>query len=228
MSGRNHWMITGANRGIGEALVTEATKRGFRVTAVMRGEATSNVGTSVRVIRCDVTSASDVRALANELANESIDVLVNNAGVYGSNSRLGEFDFDDMLATYKINALAPLAITQAALPALTRSPGSRVINVSSMMGSMTDNTSGGAYGYRMSKTALNMATVNLAKDLAPHGILCAAINPGWVQTDMGGRGAPTSVVESAKGIVDRAIALTPEDSGRFLDYRGSAREPLPW
>ena len=152
-------------------------------------------------------------------------MLVNNAGVLGKMQSLEELDLEDCLATFRVNALGAIAVTRALLPQLRKSKVRKVLHVSTGMASIADNSSGGAYGYRMSKAALNMASKCLAVGLRGDRIVSAVINPGWVQTDMGGSGAPTSVVDSAKGILQQIDALDVEHTGQFLDYKGGT---LDW
>ncbi len=155
----------------------------------------------------------------------AVDVLLNNAGVMGAMTSLEELDTDDARKTHSINALGPLRVTGALLPQLRQGKGKKVLHVTSGMGSIGDNTSGGAYGYRMSKAALNMGSRSMAADLKSDGIRVAVINPGWVKTDMGGSGAPIDVTTSATGILAQLDALSLETSGELLDYAGKR---WPW
>jgi NAD(P)-dependent dehydrogenase (short-subunit alcohol dehydrogenase family) len=155
-----------------------------------------------------------------------VDALVNNAGIMGKRaSGLEALEMDDVLATYNTNALGMLRVTRALLPHLKEGAGKKILNVSTGMGSIADNTSGGGWGYRLSKAALNMATKNLALELGPIGIRCVAVNPGWVQTDMGGSSATMKVEESASRLIRIIDELTPEESGSFLDNDG---KPYPY
>jgi NAD(P)-dependent dehydrogenase (short-subunit alcohol dehydrogenase family) len=129
------------------------------------------------------------------------------------------------LATFQVNALGPLLLTRALLPRLREAKGAKVASLGSGLGSIADNTSGGVYGYRMSKAALSMATRSLAQDLRGDGILAVVLSPGWVQTDMGGPEAPLTVTESAAGLISVLDGLVPAQSGGFFDYRG---ERLAW
>jgi NAD(P)-dependent dehydrogenase (short-subunit alcohol dehydrogenase family) len=181
--------------------------------------------TGVQTCALPIWDAASVAALAEALKGRPIDVLINNAGVYGERQGLGDLDFGEAMEVFAVNALGPLRVTTALRTNLRAGQGKRVVNISSMMGSIADNGSGGHYAYRMSKAALNMASKNLAADLSRDGLLVVALNPGWVQTDMGGPSAPTPVEEAAKGILDRALGLTAKDNGQFVDYRGGFR---PW
>lgn len=224
-----HALITGANRGIGLELVRQLTSRGDTVTAIVRDAkaatelsalASANPG-RVCILEAELGDDASVRRAASDprVANEAIDVLINNAGTMGKLQSLADLDLDDVKRTFDVNALGPIRVTRAFLPHLLRSETRRVVHVTSGMGSISDNSSGGAYGYRMSKAALNMANMSMARDFASERLCCVVINPGWVQTDMGGGGAPTPVDESVRGILGKIDGLGPQDSGRFLDYK---------
>jgi NAD(P)-dependent dehydrogenase (short-subunit alcohol dehydrogenase family) len=223
-------LVTGANRGIGLELTRTALARGDQVIAAVREpEAAAELKAIARptlsVRRCDVASEESIKSFAAGLGAVVVDVLINNAGVYGGHGSLESLDPADVVATFRINALGPLLMTRAVLPMLRKSKIKKVVHISSMMGSIGDNGSGGFYAYRMSKAALNMLARNLSRDLAGEGIISVAMNPGWVRTDMGGPSAPTSAQECAAGILREIDRLTPEHSGRFLDYRGGADRP---
>lgn len=224
-------VITGANRGIGLELARQYLALGATVDATARvparaealtGLAAGAAGGALRVHRLDVSDGASVKAFGAALEAVPVDVLVNNAGVFGDADRLTNLDFDEVLATLNTNAVGALRVSLALLPALRRGATRKIASVTSGMGSIADNTSGGHYGYRMSKAALNMAMRSLAVDLKAEGFTAVAINPGWVQTDMGGRGAPTRVEDSARGIIDAITRMGPADSGTFMDYRGKA------
>jgi NAD(P)-dependent dehydrogenase (short-subunit alcohol dehydrogenase family) len=224
-------VITGANRGIGLELVRQCLKRGDSVIATARnprdaGELQSLAGASreLTLLACDVGSDESVRDFAAKVTG-AVDALINNAGVMGAMTSLAKLDTADALNTYSINALGPLRVTGALLPQLRQGKVKKVLHVTSGMGSIGDNTSGGAYGYRMSKAALNMGSRSMAADLKADGISVAVINPGWVKTDMGGSGAPIDVTTSAAGILAQLDALSPANSGEFLDYAGKS---WPW
>ena len=219
-------VITGANRGIGLELVRQCLGRGDSVIATARdprgaSELQSLAGSSpeLTVLACDVGDDESVRAFAANVTG-AIDALINNAGVMGAMTSLEDLDSGDALKTYSINALGPLRITGALLPQLRQGKGKKVLHVTSGMGSIGDNTSGGAYGYRMSKAGLNMGSRSMAADLRSDGISVAVINPGWVKTDMGGSGAPIDVTTSAAGILAQLDALSSKNSGEFLDHAG--------
>lgn len=218
-------VITGANRGIGLEFVRQYLARGDEVVAACRDPERADglralACDRLRVLACDVSSDEGVAAFARELGDGPVDLLINNAGVGGGWVSLDEMDMAAALETYSVNALGPLRVSRALLPALRKAKGARIASVTSGMGSIADNASGGAYAYRMSKAALNMAGKNLANQLRAESIVSVVINPGWVATDMGGEGAPLRVEESVGAMIPRFDALTLEDTGRFLNYRG--------
>ena len=167
---------------------------------------------------------ASVRHFARELLPGGIDLLINNAGVMGKMESLEELDLSDVANTIDTNALGPIRVTRALLPRLRQAPIKRIAHITSGMGSIGDNTSGGAYGYRMSKAALNMANKSMSVDLADQGFTCIVLNPGWVQTDMGGRGAPTPVEESASNLIRVIDSATRAENGKFLNYTGEEYE----
>ncbi len=223
-------VVTGANRGIGLELVRQLLARGGEVHAAVRdpdaaGELRALGGDRLRIHRLDVLDPESVAALARALEAAPVDLLINNAGVYGGDHQhLSDVDFEDAVRTYRVNALGPLRVTLALLPNLKAAKG-KVIQVTSGMGSIADNKSGSFYAYRMSKAALNMMSRTLAVDLRGAGVASAVINPGWVKTDMGGPGAPTPVEESVRGMLHEIDAFTLDGTGGFLDWKG---RPYPW
>ncbi|RMD62229.1 MAG: SDR family oxidoreductase [Alphaproteobacteria bacterium] len=226
-------LLTGANRGIGLEFARSFAADGWRVIACCRNPdkardlkalaATAPEQISVR--RLDVTDGLKVASLARELADVAIDVLLNNAGVYGPRTGFGETDYDAWLPVFAVNTLAPMRMAERFVEHVARSERRLIVNISSRMGSITENTTGGAYIYRSSKAALNMVGKSLAIDLAERGIAVVAFHPGWVQTDMGGPNAQITVAESVAGMRRLIDRLTIDDSGRFYAYDG--RE-IPW
>ncbi len=215
-------LVTGCNRGIGLQLCTQLHDRGDAVIGVCRSASPEISDLGIRVIDgIDVSVADNVAALANALAGESIDILINNAGILRSD-RLDNIDYDVMLEQYRVNTLGPLRVTQALLPNLHE--GSKVAIVSSRVGSIEDNSSGNNYGYRVSKVAVNMVGTNLRHDLEPKGIAVALLHPGLVATDMTGRRG-ISPADSAKGLIARIDELDLDNTGGFWHAEGYR---LPW
>jgi NAD(P)-dependent dehydrogenase (short-subunit alcohol dehydrogenase family) len=233
--GRMRVVVTGANRGIGLELVRQLHARGDEVEACARhpqaaAELRALAGDRVRLHGLEVTDPDAVRAFASNLGDAAIDVLFNVAGVYGGKKQsLGQMAEDlalpDVASTFDVNAMGPLRLTVALLPHVRRGTVKKLVHVTSGMGSIGDNESGGYYAYRMSKAALNMMSRSLACDLRGEGIVSVVINPGWVQTDMGGPSAPTPVDESVRGILREVDRATLADSGEFLNWKGNR---YPW
>ncbi len=215
-------IITGANRGIGLELCRQLAQRGDAVTAVCRHAGAALDGLDVNVIEgIDVTEEAFIEQLARKVQDSKFDWLINNAGVIGRGG-LDALDFEDMERQFRVNALGPLRVTAALLPNL--GPGSKVGIITSRMGSIDDNTSGGYYGYRMSKAAVNIAGKSLSVDLREREIAVAILHPGMVATDMtGGNGVP--VDHAADGLIRRMDELTAETSGSFWHAEGYE---LPW
>jgi NAD(P)-dependent dehydrogenase (short-subunit alcohol dehydrogenase family) len=216
-------VITGANRGIGLELVRQLHAHGDHVIAVCRKSTPELDALGVRVeTGIDVSQGKDVDDLARRLDGARIDVLINNAGILRGES-LGALNFDSIEEQFEVNALGPLRVTAALTPLLVDS--AKVAIITSRMGSIADNSSGGYYGYRMSKAAVNAAGVSLARDLAARNIAVALIHPGMVATDMTGRnGIPPQ--DAARGVLARIDALKLETTGRF--WHAGTGEELPW
>ncbi|MEF8792104.1 SDR family oxidoreductase [Thiohalorhabdus sp.] len=216
-------VITGASRGIGLELARLWHQRGERVIPVCRkaSRELQALGLEVRE-GIDVTRDDDVQRLAEELAGERVDVLYNNAGIL-LDENLADMNFDTMRQQFEINTLGPLRVTHALLPNMGE--GAKVGLMTSRMGSIADNDSGGRYGYRMSKAALNAAGKSLSVDLRPRGIAVAVLHPGFVQTGMTqGRGHITPA-EAAQRLVERMDELDLQNTGTFWHSDGSV---LPW
>ncbi|WP_017300146.1 SDR family oxidoreductase [Nodosilinea nodulosa] len=218
------YLITGANRGIGYEYCRQLQQRGDTAIAVCRQPSDALTALGVRVeAGIDITDDASVAVLAQQLDGIQLDVLINNAGIV-ERITLNDLDFESIRRQFEVNALGPLRLTAALLPNLTN--GSKVALMTSRMGSIADNTSGGSYGYRMSKVALSMASKSLAHDLKPRGIAVAILHPGLVQTRM--TGFTTSGItpeESVRGLLARIDELTLENSGTFWHANG---EVLPW
>ena len=215
-------LITGANQGIGLELCRQFQNRGDVVIAACRRASAELRKLGCRVIEdVEVTDDASVARLAVVLAGQRLDVLVNNAGILSEES-LDDLDFERVRRQFEVNALGPLRVTHALLGNLGR--GSKVAIITSRMGSIADNGSGSYYGYRMSKAAVNMAGMSLARDLHERGITVLLLHPGMVATGMtGGRGIPAA--ESAAGLIARIDSLGLADTGSFHHANG---EPLPW
>jgi NAD(P)-dependent dehydrogenase (short-subunit alcohol dehydrogenase family) len=226
-------MITGANRGIGLALTRAYADDGWMVLACCRDpESADDLDAldedptrEVHPIRMDVADPAAVAIVAERLSDVGIDLLINNAGLGDRESRLENMDYDRWRQVLEVNTIGPFRVTEAFLPHLRAGEGKKVMTISSIMGSIADNGSGGRVTYRSSKAAVNAVMRSVALDLAEEGFTVNVLHPGWVQTDMGGSSARLTPEESAAGlkqVIDRA---TPEDSGRFLNYDGNE---LPW
>jgi len=218
----NKVLVTGANRGIGLELCRQFLERGDEVTAVCRQTGPGLEQLGVRVVDgIEVSRDSSASQVAAAMQGQRVDCLVNNAGILRSDS-LETLDFHALERQFLVNALGPLRITRALLPNL--GPGSRVAIITSRMGSIGDNTSGGYYGYRMSKAAVNMAGMSLSVDLRERGIAVALLHPGMVATDMTD-GNGVSVEHAAKGLIERIEGLSIDNSGSFWHAEG---QQLPW
>lgn len=218
-----HVLITGSNRGIGLELARQYQARGDHVIAVCRSSSPELQELDVHIIEgVDVTDDDSVEALNASLGDVQLDLLINNAGLL-QRVTLDSLDFDSIRKQFEVNSLGPLRVTAALLPHL--GSGAKVAIITSRMGSITDNTSGSHYGYRMSKAAVNMAAKSLSVDLEPRGIPVCVLHPGWVQTDMGGPNALITVETSASGLIERIDALSLETTGGFWHTSG---ERLSW
>lgn len=216
-------LVTGATRGIGLELCRVHLERGSDVIAACRTASTELTALAVQVVEdVDIARADAGSRLVEALGERSLDVLINNAGVFGNNT-LGEIDYEDVARQFQVNAIGPLRVTEALLPRLKR--GSKVAMITSRMGSMADNGSGAYYAYRMSKAALNAAGVSLARDLKPRGIAVALLHPGFVQTRMVGFAGDITPRQAAERIAVRIDELTLDTSGTFWHSSG---EILPW
>jgi NAD(P)-dependent dehydrogenase (short-subunit alcohol dehydrogenase family) len=222
-------LITGAARGIGRALCEDALRRGWSVIGSVRDAAIAKaleaeLGPRFQALVFDVTDATALAKAAAAL-NRPIDILINNAGIIGPERQTSlDMDFDGLRQTLEVNTLAPLRVTQAFLPHLKRCDRPRILTISSGMGSMS-YASSDQLAYRISKAAVNKAMQGLATDLRRQGVALAVLHPGWVRTDMGGRGADIDAAESARGILDIAEKLDLAGTGRFLRYDSS---PMAW
>jgi len=227
-------LVTGANRGLGLEFVRQYAADGWTVFAACRDpEAARDLarmaggsGGKIRVLPLDVTDTASVRAAAQSLAGEAIDVLVNNAGI-GSpkGQRIGNLDYAAWARVLDANTLGPMRVVEAFLEHVAAGADRKVITLTSAMGSISDNASGGSYAYRSSKAAVNIVVKSLSIDLAPRGITCVVVHPGWVRTDMGGPGGKLDPSESVAALRRLIAGLKPADTGKFFNYDG---KPYPW
>ncbi len=216
-------IVTGANRGIGLEIARQYKERGENVIAAVRKTSDELDALGVEVHEhVDVGDDDKVLEFKRALGDKTIDILVNNAGILSSEDMI-DMDFDRIRRQFEVNTLGPLRVTHKLAPLLVR--GSKVAIVSSRVGSITDNGGGGNYGYRMSKTAVNMAGKNLSIDLEPRGIALILLHPGYVKTDMVNHAGPTPPEDAAKGLIARIDDLTIDTTGTFWHAEGYE---LPW
>lgn len=233
-------LITGANRGLGLELARQYAGEGWRVMACSRHPgaadlqalAAAHPGVSCHPL--EVTDDASVAALARALDGTAIDVLLNVAGVMhrrveaaagASRPAFGAFDYEDWARVLSVNVLGQARVAEALLDNVAASDQKKIVTLSSELGSVGANKTGGLYAYRSSKAAVNAMMKSMAIDLAARGIIAVPMHPGWVRTDMGGPKAPLSAEESASGMRRVIAGLTPADSGRFLQWDG---KELPW
>jgi NAD(P)-dependent dehydrogenase (short-subunit alcohol dehydrogenase family) len=214
-------LITGANRGIGLEFARQYKADGWDVVATVREHSPELNALGVRVERLDMRNLGSVAGFGERL--DSLDLLIANAGTYGPKSPESGADGEEWLATFAVNTVAPYLLAKSVLPLVER-VGGKLVAVSTRMGSIEDNTSGGYIAYRSSKTALNSAWKSLAIDNRDK-VTCAVIHPGWVQTRMGGRSAPLSPEDSVSGMRKVIEDMTQADTGAFFSYDGSQ---IPW
>ena len=216
-------LVTGANRGIGLALVKFFLHKGDKVIGICRKESDELRQSGAIVIAgIDVSSEDGVAKLKADIGDEKIDILINNAGILEHES-LGSIDYDTVMKQLLVNSLGPIRVSEVLCDNLGR--GAKIAMITSRMGSIADNGSGGYYGYRMSKSALNAGAMSLAKDLRSKGVAVAILHPGFVQTDMVGGAGDISAEVSAQRLAQRIEELTMESSGTFWHSNG---EQLPW
>jgi NAD(P)-dependent dehydrogenase (short-subunit alcohol dehydrogenase family) len=222
-------LITGANRGLGLEFARQYAAGGWQVYAACRNPKTASElhrvadarGHSLQILALDVTKPASVKAAAAELDGRAIDLLLNNAGVGGTRGEtIGNIDYKAWAKVLDVNTMGPLRVSEAFVDHVARSGRKLIVTLTSGMGSIADNTSGGSFAYRSSKAAVNMVMRSLAIDLAPRGIICVVVNPGWVQTDMGGPNAnltPAESIARLRRLIDR---LGPAQSGKFFNHDG--------
>lgn len=223
--------ITGANRGIGLSLTELYLQQGDQVHATSRNltdskelHALASRYNTLVLHELDVTDYQRVAQLASELP--AIDLLINNAGYYGPKGYgFGNTDIKEWRQVFEINTIAPLKLVESFYPLLQQGKAKKIACISSKVGSMTENTSGGGYIYRSSKAALNSVVKSLSNDLTDEGFTVLALHPGWVRTEMGGPNALIDTQTSADGLAKVIEQSTQEKSGQFINYDGTE---LPW
>lgn len=224
-------LVTGAARGLGLEMVRQLLDRGETVVACPRCPESCGLdalsvphASTLHVVPMDVTDGLSVQEALRRVSARvpRLDVLINNAGVlHRGEPSVDALDFSRLEDAYRVNALGALRVTAAFLPLLKKGTGKRIVNVSSLMGSIEDDESGGAYGYRMSKAALNIATKNLAIELAGDGFVVVAMHPGWVRTRMGGERATLEIESAVRDLLATALSAGPKRSGGFYGPGGS-------
>ena len=226
-------LITGTNRGIGLEFVKHYIKNNEKVIATCRNRNSAkdlleleNTTNNLSLVELDVSNPNSINNFTSKIAGLPIDTFISNAGVSGpKNIEFGNFDAKEWLDVFNINTIAPLLITQKILKNLRLGKDKKLAFISSKVGSIEDNTSGGMYIYRTSKTALNQVIKSLSIDFKEDNFIVVALNPGWVLTDMGGPNALIDTKTSVKGLIEVIDNLTPKNSGKFYNYDGS---PIPW
>ena len=223
-------LITGANRGLGLEFTRQYAADGWRVFAACRDPAGARdlaaVEGDVSAETLDVDDGPQVAALANKLSGQPIDVLINNAGIYGPKGVTRDtVVYDAWGQVFRTNAMSPLAVSAAFAANVAQGGQKKIITLSSIMGSIAENDSSGDFIYRSSKAAVNAVMKSLAGDLKSEGITVAVLHPGWVRTDMGGPDAAIEAPESVTGMRAVIAGLKESDSGRFLNYDGTE---IPW
>ena len=227
-------LVTGANRGLGLEFVRQYAESGWKVHAACRTPKSAKElkalqgqhSDRITIVALDVTDAASVRAGAAQLRGEPLDLLLNNAGV-GSppGQKIGSFDYAAWARVIDANVLGPARMIEAFVDNVAKGRDKRIVTVTSRMGSIADNSSGGSYAYRSSKAGVNAAMKSFSIDLAPRGITCVVVHPGWVRTDMGGSSGKLAPAESVKSLRALIAGLTPTVSGKFYNFDG---EEIPW
>jgi NAD(P)-dependent dehydrogenase (short-subunit alcohol dehydrogenase family) len=222
-------LITGANRGLGLEFARQYLSAGWQVYAACRDPASASelrqlaedVGGKLRILAIDVTDAGSVKAAAAELDGQAIDLLLNNSGIIGPHGQtIGNIDYGAWAEVLEVNTMGPMRVSEAFVEHVARSERKLIVTLTSGMGSIADNTSGGSIAYRSSKAAVNMVMRSLAIDLASRGITCVVVNPGWVRTDMGGPNASLAPAESVTKLRHLIENLGPTRSGKFFNHDG--------
>jgi NAD(P)-dependent dehydrogenase (short-subunit alcohol dehydrogenase family) len=222
-------LVTGASRGIGLWLVTHLAAQGYKVFATVRKQAdvaaAEKLGQNVTALVVELADAASVETLASKLKGQPIDLLINNAGVNGNDRSAGNLSWGEFRRVFTTNTFAPAMLAQALLPNLRLGKARKIVNVTSELGSIANATAGFSYAYNSSKSALNMITARLAKDLVSEGFTVLSICPGWNKTDMGGDQAPLDPKESTKTLLATTHRLGSADSGKYIRIDGT---PIPF
>jgi NAD(P)-dependent dehydrogenase (short-subunit alcohol dehydrogenase family) len=226
-------LITGTNRGIGLEFVKHYLKNNEKVIATCRNKNSAkellklkNMTSNLSLVELDVSNPDSINEFSSKITGQPIDTFINNAGVFGPrNNEFGNYNAKEWLDVFNINTIAPLLITQKILKNLRLGKNKKLVFISSKVGSIEDNTGGGMYIYRSSKTALNQVIKSLSIDFKDKNFIVAALHPGWVQTDMGGPNALIDKKTSVKGMTRVIDSLILKNSGRFYNYDGSL---IPW
>ena len=226
-------LITGANRGLGLGFVKSFLAKNVNVICTTRNipgskellECKKKHPKNLEILELDLLGENSENALSDLLSDKPIDIFINNAGVGNSNQRFGVVSSKPWVEVLKVNLIAPLTVTQSIIENIKKGSDKKIYFLSSQLGSIEDNTSGGMYIYRSSKTALNQVVKSLSVDLKPMGITVISLHPGWVKTDMGGPNAPVSIDESIKGMMKVIDATDIRNTGTFLNFDGQG---LPW
>lgn len=226
-------LITGANRGLGLGFVKSFLAKNVNVICTTRNipgskellECKKKHPKNIEILELDLLGENSENTLSDLLSDKPIDIFINNAGVGNSNQRFGVVSSQPWVEVLKVNLIAPLTVTQSIIENIKKGSDKKIYFLSSQLGSIQDNTSGGMYIYRSSKTALNQVVKSLSVDLKPMGITVISLHPGWVKTDMGGPNAPVSIDESIKGMMKVIDTTDIRNTGTFLNFDGQG---LPW
>ncbi len=223
-------LITGANRGIGLQLTKHYIEAGWEVIATYRNaegnEALQALASpQLTLLQADVTNDEGISKIASYFQGQGLDLLINNAGIYGPRDQtFGKVERQAWREILEVNTISPMMLAQSLADSLAQNKGTLAI-ISSKVGSIDDNTSGNAYMYRSSKTAVNQVIKCLSIDLGPRDITVVSLHPGWVRTDMGGSNGSIDVVESVAGLTNVIAHVSADQNGHFINYDGS---PIPW
>ena len=227
-------LVTGANRGLGLEFVRQYAGDAWKVWAACRSPKSAKElkalqaqhADGISILALDVTDSDSIRSAAAQLRGEPIDLLLNNAGVGSPPAqKIGSLDYAAWARVIDANVLGPARVIEAFVGNIAKGGGKRIVTLTSRMGSIADNSSGGSYAYRSSKAGVNAVMKSFSIDLAPRGITCVVVHPGWVRTDMGGANGKLAPAESVKALRALIDSLKAKDAGKFFNYDGSE---LPW